>query len=137
VIFVVVVVLVLALVLAVIIGVARNPGPSAADTAIGYELAWDRLDFDAVYHLMGDELRENLTRQEFVAAQRAAQADGERIGHLVEHVSVELVDEGKEAAVVVTRLELRDGGEIQHELWLAHRDSWLVVLCSLRPAPAT
>lgn len=134
-IFPIVVILVLALVVAVIIGIARDPGPGPAEVAIGFELAWDRLDFSAVYQLMGDELRENLSRQEFVAAKRAALADGARVGHLVEHASVEQLDEGKEAAVAITRLELRDGGEIHNEVGLAHRGSWVVVSYSLRAAP--
>ena len=135
-IFPIVVVLVIALAIAVIVGVARNPGPSAADVAIGFELAWDRLDFAAVYQLMGDELRDNLSRQEFVAVKRAARGDGAHLGHVVEHVSVELLDEGKDAAVVVTKLMLRDGREIQNEVGLAYFDSWLVVSYALRPTPA-
>ena len=122
-IFPIVVVLVIALAIAVIVGVARNPGPSAADVAIGFELAWDRLDFAAVY-------------QEFVAVKRAARGDGAHLGHVVEHVSVELLDEGKDAAVVVTKLMLRDGREIQNEVGLAYFDSWLVVSYALRPTPA-
>jgi hypothetical protein len=136
VIFPIVVVLVLALVLAVIIGIARDPGPAPADVAIGFELAWDRLDFSAVYQMMSDELRENLTRQEFVAAQSTAVAAGARVGHRVAHVSVETVEEGKGTSVVVTRLNLHDGDEIRHELGLVHRDSWVVVTCALRTTPA-
>jgi len=136
VIFPIVVVLVLALVLAVIIGVARETGPGPADVAIGFELAWDRRDFSAVYQLMGEELREGLTRQEFVAAQRATDADHARAGQLIEQASVETADEGKEAAVVVTRLELHGGGEIYHQLGLVRRESWVVVSYTPRTAPA-
>ena len=47
---------VIALVLALVVAVGLEPGPSPDDVAVSYELAWDRLDFDALWALSGDEL---------------------------------------------------------------------------------
>ena len=51
---------------------AKEPGPGPADVAIAYEGAWDHLDFDLLYDLSGDELRDGLRRDRFIAAKKAA-----------------------------------------------------------------
>ena len=62
--------------IAVVVGVAKDPGPSPTDIALGYEHAWDELDFDVVYRLSGPELHDGLAKADWVAAKRAAYANG-------------------------------------------------------------
>jgi hypothetical protein len=126
--------IVLVLVIVTIVMVARDPGPAPEDVALGYEHAWDQLDFDAVYRLSGPELRDGLRRTEFVAAKRAAHGAGGSEGHLVAHAQVESVSSEGDAAVVVTRLDLRDGTSVRNEVGLARRSrEWQVVAYALRP----
>ena len=47
-----------------------EPGPGPADVAIAYENAWDKLDFDLLFDLSGDEMRDGMRRAEFIAAKR-------------------------------------------------------------------
>jgi hypothetical protein len=127
--------IVLVLVVALIVAIARDPGPSAADVALGYEHAWDQLDFDAVFRLSGPELRDGLGRSEFVAAKRAAHRAGGSEGRLIAHVGVEESRAVGDAAVVVTHLDLRDGTHVRNEVGLARRArEWQVVAYSLRPS---
>ena len=56
---------------ALVIIVSADPGPSPVDVALAYEDAWDHLDFEGLWTLSGDELRDGLGRPEFVAAKRA------------------------------------------------------------------
>ena len=46
-----------------------EPGPGPADVAVAYETAWDKLDFDLLFDLSGEELRDGLHRAEFIARQ--------------------------------------------------------------------
>jgi hypothetical protein len=109
---------VLLLCLALVVAVARDRGPGPDDVAVSYELAWDRLDFDALWTLSGTELRDGLDKHEFVAAKRAAYEQQRALRGLVEHVGIEdvAVTSGSENALVTTRVELRDGtvGRAQH-----------------------
>ena len=52
--------------------IAHEPGPGAPDVAIGYERAWDELNFGLLWDMSGEELREGLRRDEFIATKRAA-----------------------------------------------------------------
>ena len=65
---------VIALVLALVVAVGLEPGPSPGDVAVSYELAWDRLDFDALWALSGDELRDGRSRGDFMNDKREAYA---------------------------------------------------------------
>jgi hypothetical protein len=133
----IVILAVFALVFAFIVAVGKDPGPSAADAAVGYETAWDRLDFVGVWTLSGSELRDGLGRKEFVATKRAAYRDGDKLGHLVAHVGVDDVNEQGDTAAVLTRLELHDGSVVQNRVDLARRDSrWVVTAYSLHPSSA-
>lgn len=138
----IVVALVLVLVMALIVAVAREPGPSAVDVALGYEHAWDRLDFDAIYRMSGAELRDGLSRSEYVTAERAAYHAGRAgraasSGRLVAVVAAETVRQEGGTAVVVTRLALRDGSVVHHEVRLLRAvQDWLVIAYELRPDPA-
>ena len=57
---------------ALVVLVSADPGPSPVDVALAYEQAWDHLDFEGLWSLSGDELRDGLRRPEFVAAKNAA-----------------------------------------------------------------
>jgi len=137
VIFVVVLVLVVALAVALVVGVARDPGPSPTEIALGFEHAWDELDFDVVYRLSGPELHDGLAKPDWIAAKRAAYAKGPELGHLVVETVAEEATRRGDSATVMTRLTLRDGSVVHNEVRLLRRSrTWLVVAYELRPAPA-
>jgi hypothetical protein len=137
VIFIVVLVVVVALAIALVVAVAKDPGPQPIEIALAYEHAWDLLDFDIVYRLSGQELHDGLTKAEYIEAKRAAYANGSALRHLIEHTVAESEKREGDAAVVVTRLTLRDGSEMQHEVRLLRRSrAWEVVAYELRPASA-
>jgi hypothetical protein len=135
VIFVVVLVLLIGLAASVVVGVAKDPGPSPTDIALGYEHAWDELDFDVVYRLAGPELHDGMTKSEWVAAKRTAYANGANLGHLVAETVAEEETRREDVAAVMTRLTLRDGSTVHNEVRLVRRSrKWEVVAYQLRPA---
>lgn len=137
-IFVVVIVLVVALAVALVVAVAKDPGSSPTEIALGFEHAWDRLDFDVVHRLSGPELHEGLTKADFVAAKRAAYSERSAFGNLVTETVAEEETRRGDSAVVMTRLTLRSGNIVRNEVRLAHRSRrWEVVAYELRPASAT
>jgi len=134
-ILIVVIALVVALVVAMIVAVARDPGPAPADVAVGYEHAWDRLDFDVVYRLSGEELHDGLARGDFVAAKRAAYDAQGQLGHLIAHAAVSEEAVAGDTARIDTRLTLRDGTTVENRVLLRRRHSdWVVVGYDLRSA---
>jgi hypothetical protein len=137
VIFIVVLVCVVGLCVALVVGVAKNPGPSPADIALGYEHAWDLGDFDVIYRLSGAELHEGMRKADYVAAKRAAYRGEVRVHGDVEEAVAEEAHEQGDEAVVLMRLRRGDGTVVHHEVRLARRArAWLVVGYRLRPAPA-
>jgi hypothetical protein len=135
--FVAVGVLVVALCVALVILVVVDRGPSAAEVALAYEHAWDHLDFEALWALSGDELRDGLDRPQFIDAKRAAYERQPGLRGIAASVSVDAVSEGRGFAVVHTRVELRDGGHAVDALQLSKRSSrWLVVAYELEPDAA-
>ena len=104
--------------LALIYMVGRGVGPDAADTAVAYEHAWDRLDFATVWNLSSDKLRDGRPRADFVAGKRAAYASERRLSRLVRSVRPEVVDVSGPLARVITRLELADGQSVRDEMLL-------------------
>lgn len=130
--------LVLALVIAVGVGIARDPGPPPAEVALGYEIAWDRLDFETLWTLSTRELRDGRPRQEFVAAKREAYAAHPDLRRLTRNVGVEEVTAGPHVAVVITAVELNDGSRLRDELKLVRRGGrWQVLTYGLRAPQAT
>ena len=122
--------------LGLVVVLAREPGPSPAEVVEAYELAWDRLDFETLWSLSGPELRDGRSRPDFVADKRAAYARRPELGGLARDVALEEVVTGSDAAVVRTRLELRDDSVVRNELRLERRGGqWLVVGYELRAAP--
>jgi hypothetical protein len=131
--FLVVVALVLLLIIAVGVGIARDPGPPPAEVALGYEIAWDRLDFDTLWSLSTRELRDGRPRKEFVAAKREAYAEHPDLRRLTRNVSVQEVTAGPHVAVVLTEVELHDGSVLHDELKLVRRGGrWQVLTYGLR-----
>jgi hypothetical protein len=130
---------VLALLVAFVVAVARDPGPPPDDVAVAYEEAWDRLDFDALWTLSGDELRDGLHRKDYIAAKRDAYRDQAGLGGLSAAVTVERFEAGTDVAVVETRVALHDGSAAHNEVQLTQRAGrWVVVAYRLlRSDPST
>jgi hypothetical protein len=126
--FEIVIGLIVLLCIALVIAIAHDRGPGPADTAVSYELAWDRLDFEAIWNMSGIELRDGLGRKEYVAAKRIAYATQGALGGLAADVVVDDVAATEDTAVVVTRIELHDGSTVGNQLQLARRHGrWFVV----------
>lgn len=125
---------IVALSIAMLVCVARDRGPSAADTATSYEVAWDHLDFASVWTLSGPGLRDGLDRKAFVAAKHAVYRERPDLGRLVEHVTVDAVRSGERTAAVATRLQLSDGTVVRNEVGLIRRHGrWEVATYALQP----
>jgi hypothetical protein len=128
-------VVILALMLAVVVAIAKDRGPGPGDAAVAYELAWDRLDFESVFTLSGAELRDGLDRRGFVTAKRTAYEQQHDLGRLVDRVGVDQVVAGRDVAVVLTRVELRDRTTVHNRVELARRNArWQVVAYRLEPS---
>ena len=116
------------LIIALVIAVARDPGPPPDDVAVAYERAWDGLDFDALWSLSGDELRDGMGHKPFIAAKRAAYLGQADLGGLAASVAVEHLEIGDHVAIVHTVVTLRHGGTARNELGLEQRAGrWVVV----------
>ena len=118
------------------VSIGREPGPSAADVAIAYERAWDDLDFSLLFDLSGDELRDGLRCEEFIATKRAAY-EGKK-GRLGAKVEVDTSVVGHQTALVVTRVTFHREGNVRNNVMLEHTSNgWKVVGYSLRPDSET
>ena len=127
-------VIIVGLCVALVIIVTVDPGPSPLDVALAYEESWDHLDFEGLWTLSGEELRDGLRLPEFVAAKRAAYENQTSLRGLADRVVVDAVSEEHGFAVVHTRVELRDGGRAVDALQLAKRGGrWLVIDYELAP----
>lgn len=130
-------ILVLVVLFAVIVAIAKDPGPGPEDVAVAYEVAWDKLDFEGLYTLAGRELRDGLDRHQFVAAKKAAYGEQRAMTGLAERVGVDDSATSGNAAIVATRVELRDGGVVHNRVDLARRNGrWEVVGYRLAPTEA-
>jgi hypothetical protein len=128
VVFAVVITLVVLLCFAVVVAIAKDRGPGPIDVAVSYEMAWDRFDFDVLWTLSGDELRDGLDRRDFVEAKRAAYANQRALSELGAGVTVEDSAVRGVAAVVTTCVALRDGTAVRNRVQLARRTGrWQVV----------
>ena len=129
-------VILLLLCLAVVVAIAKDRGPSPEDIAVAYELAWDRLDFQALFSVSAVELRDGLDRRHFVAAKRAAYAERSELRGLVAHVVAEDTAVRGEHAIVTTRVDLRDGTVVHNRIDLIRRTSrWQVYGYAVTSAP--
>ena len=130
---VVAIVVIVALVGFVFYAIAHEPGPGAPDVAIGYERAWDELEFGLLWDLSGPELRDGLRRDQFVAAKRAAYSKAEAPARLGARIAVETSVAGQQSALVVTRVAA-GGGSVLNNVMLDHSaNGWVVVGYALRP----
>lgn len=117
------------------VAVAREPGPGPADVAIAYERAWDNLDFELLYHLSGEELRDGMRRERFVRVKRAAHDRAGTPVRLGTPIDVESSIAGNDAALVVTRIGSADEA-IRNNVTLERRaNGWVVVGYGLRVEP--
>ncbi|MFM8972324.1 MAG: hypothetical protein ACKOOG_06730 [Actinomycetota bacterium] len=117
------------------VAVAREPGPGPADVAIAYERAWDNLDFELLYHLSGEELRDGMRRERFVRVKRAAHDRAGTPVRLGTPIDVESSIAGNVAALVVTRIGSADEA-IRNNVTLERRaNGWVVVGYGLRVEP--
>ncbi|MBM3659561.1 MAG: hypothetical protein FJW95_08660 [Actinobacteria bacterium] len=133
---IIVAVTVFSVVTATIVLFARDRGPQPGDIAISYELAWDRLDFEALWSLSGDELRDGLDKKAFVGAKRAAYAGRSDLGHLIARVDLDIVDVGLGFAHVRTRVTLHSGEVVRNDVMFTRRSSaWVVTGYALAPDP--
>jgi hypothetical protein len=131
----VVVAIVLGLALAVVVAIARDRGPGPGDVAVSYELAWDRLDFESLFTLSAAELRDGLDRHAFVAAKQTAWEQQHALRGLVARVGIDQVASTRDAAVVITRVELSDHAAVHNRVELARRNArWQVVAYRLEPS---
>lgn len=120
------------------IAIGREPGPGPADVAIAYERGWDELDFSLLYDLSGDELRDGMQRDRFVAAKKAAYAGGDHVHRLGAHVSVETSVTGHQTALVVTRVTVDDTAVRNNVMLEKRANGWVVVGYTLgSDAPAS
>jgi hypothetical protein len=132
--------IILALLFVMWIAFAKEPGPGPADVAIAYETAWDHLDFDLLFDLSGEELRDGLRREAFVRTKRDAfararastPATSASTGRLGARVEVEDVVSTQQTAVVATRVTT-DEGPVRNRVLLEKRSTgWTVVGYSIR-----
>lgn len=125
---------VVALVLALVVAVGLEPGPSPGEVAVSYELAWDRLDFDALWAMSGAELRDGRPRNDFIADKRQAYAGQRQLAGLAREVKLDEVLKGSELAAARTRVVLQDGTEVRNQVQLALREgTWKVIGYHLEP----
>ena len=123
----IVAVVIFALVITVIVLFARDPGPTPADIAIAYELAWDRLDFDTLWTLSGPELRDGLDKHKYTAAKTRAYEGRNDLRNLADHVDIDEANVGIGHAAVRTRVTLRDGAVVRNDVVLTKRSAaWVV-----------
>ena len=128
-------IIVLGLALAVVVAIARDKGPGPDDVAVSYELAWDRFDFESLFTLSAAELRDGLDRRAFVAAKKSAYEQQHGLGGLVARVGIDELATTREAAVVITSVELSDHAVVHNRVELARRNArWQVVSYRLEPS---
>jgi len=117
--------------------VAHERGPGAPDVAIGYERAWDELNFGLLWDLSGEELRDGLLRDQFIDAKRKAYANVSTRGRLADSIVVDTFVEGHQSALVVTCVTA-EGLSVHNDVLLERRaNGWTVVGYALRPAGAS
>ena len=116
---------------------AHERGPGAPDVAIGYERARDELNFGLLWDLSGEELRDGLRRDQYIAAKRQAFATAVPRGPLADRIEVDTFVEGNQTALVVTRVAA-EGTSVRNDVLLERRaNGWTVVGYSLRPSSAS
>jgi hypothetical protein len=102
-----------------LVALALQPNSGPEEVAVAYELAWDRLDFERLWELSGDGLRDGRTREAFLADKQAAYADrAAGLTGLVRRATVESLEVDKGHAIARTELDLSDDTMFRNELYL-------------------
>jgi hypothetical protein len=116
-----------------LVALALQKTGSPEDVAVAYELAWDRLDFERLWELSGDGLRDGRTRELFLADKQAAYApDAPAMTGLVRRATVESLEVDKGHAIARTELDLADDTTFRNELYLKrHGGNWKVEIYRL------
>jgi hypothetical protein len=126
-------VIIVALLLFMWISIGREPGPSSADVAIAYERAYDDHDFDLLYELSGEEMRDGMRRERFVKAKRAALGENTKAKHERATISVDTTVAGNQTALVVTSVT-SGAHHVRNNVMLEKTSNgWVVVGYTLRP----
>jgi hypothetical protein len=134
---VIAILVVVALIGFLLYAIAHERGPGAPDVAIGYERAWDALNFGLLWDLSGEELREGMRRDQFIETKTKAYANAEHRGPLADEIAVDTFVEGNQSALVVTRVAA-EGTSVRNDVLLERRaNGWTVVGYSLRPTSAS
>jgi len=129
--------IIVVLLLFMLVAVGRERGPGAPDVAIGYERAWDELNFGLLWDMSGEELRDGLRRDQFIEAKKSAYANAEPRGRLADSIAVDTFVEGNQTALVVTCVSA-EGTSVRNDVLLERRaNGWTVVGYSLRPTSAS
>ena len=109
-----------------------SPGPGPADVAIAYESAWDKLDFDLLYDLSGDELRDGLRRDRVHRRQAGRVRRRPAHARIGADSRVDDVVATRQTAIVATRVTT-DEGSVHNRVMLEQRATgWMVVGYSIR-----
>jgi hypothetical protein len=126
-------ILIAALGVFLLVALAMQRTGSPEDVAVAYELAWDRLDFERLWELSGDGLRDGRTREVFLADKRAAYAgETPALTGLVRRATVESLEVDKAHAIARTELDLADDTMFRNELYLKrHGGIWKVEIYRL------
>jgi hypothetical protein len=116
-----------------LVALALQKTASPEDVAVAYELAWDRLDFERLWELSGDRLRDGRTRELFLADKQAAYAgEAPAMTGLVRRATVESLEVDKGHAIARTELDLADDTTFRNELYLKrHGGNWKVEIYRL------
>ena len=114
------------------VAIAKEPGSPPEETAVAYELAWDRHDFATVFDLSGTELRDGMGGSQFARSKRDSVGELPPNHHTAE-VKVESVDTFAGTAHAVTAVA-GDAGVLHNDVVMARRNGrWMVVGYTLRP----
>jgi hypothetical protein len=111
-----------------LVALAKQPTSAPEEVAVAYELAWDRLDFQRLWELSGDGLRDGRTREVFLADKQAAYSGGPTaLTGLILRATVESLEVRKGHAIARTELDLADDTTFRNELYLKRQGgNWKV-----------
>ena len=84
----------------VVLGVARDPGPTPTDVAIGYVRALANRDFDAVYRMTDDDVLRGRNRPQWMAEQAARPQLAMVAASVVAQSTVEVGDDARTVLTV-------------------------------------
>ena len=79
----------------VVLGVARDPGPTPTDVAIGYARALANRDFDALYRMTDDDILRGRNRPQWMAEQAARPQLAMVVGAVAAQSTVEVGDDAR------------------------------------------